>query len=49
MNLPNKDIPIRVAEDEEVEANTEYDPNCCVWNDSDENDTDEDIWEDTFK
>ena len=38
MNLPNEDIPVRVAEDE-VEVNTEYDPNCCVWNDSNENDT----------
>ena len=33
-----------------MEANTEYDPNCCVWNDSDENEiehSDEDIWHDT--
>ena len=52
MNLPNEDIPIRVAEDEEVEANTEYDPDCCVRNDSDENEiehSDEDIWYDTNK
>ena len=37
MNLLNEDIPIRVAEHEDVEANTEYDPDCCVRNDSDEN------------
>ena len=50
MNLPNEDIPVRVAEDEEVEANTEYDPECCVRNDLDENEiehNDEDIWHDT--
>ena len=50
MNLPNEDIPVRVAEDEEVEANTEYDPDCCARNDSDENEiehSDEDIWHDT--
>lgn len=50
MNLPNEDIPVRVAEDEEVEANTEYDPDCCVRNDSDENEiehSDKDIWHDT--
>ena len=56
MNLPNKDIPIRVdethninTEHEDVEANTEYDPNYCVKNDSDENEikrSDEDIWYD---
>ena len=50
MNLPNEDIPVRVAEDEEVEANTEYDSDCYVWNDSDENEielSDENIWYDT--
>ena len=50
MNLPNEDIPVRVAEDEAVEANTEYDPECCVRNDSDENEielSDENIWYDT--
>ena len=50
MNLPNEDIPIRVAEDEDVEANREYDPECCVRNDSDENEielSDENIWYDT--
>ena len=50
MNLPNEDIPVRVAEHEDVEANTEYDPDCCVKNDSDENEiehSDEDIWYDT--
>ena len=39
MNLPN-----------DVEENTEYDPDCCVKNDSDENEiehNDEDIWYDT--
>ena len=37
MNLPNEeDIPVRVAEHEEVEANTEYDLDCCVRSDSDE-------------
>ena len=33
-----------------MEANTEYDPNCCVMSDSDENEiehSDEDIWYDT--
>ena len=47
MNLPNEeDIPVRVAEHEEVEANTKYDPDCCVRNDSNENEiehNDEDI------
>ena len=51
MNLPNEeDIPVRVAEHKEVEANTEYDPDCYVRNDSDENEiehSDEDIWYDT--
>ena len=50
MNLPNEDIPVRVAEDEEVEANTKNDPDCCVRNDSDENEiehSDEDIWHNT--
>ena len=50
MNLPNKDLPVRVAEQEDVEANTEYDPDCCVKSDSDENEiehSDEDIWYDT--
>ena len=51
MNLRNEeDIPVRVAEHEEVEANTEYDFDCCVRNDSDENElehSDEDIWYDT--
>ena len=50
MNLPNEDIPVKVAEHEDVEANTEYDPDCCVRNDSDENEierSDEDIWYDT--
>ena len=51
MNLSNEeDIPVRVAEHEEVEANTEYDLDCCVRNDSDENEiehSDEDIWHDT--
>ena len=38
MNLPNEeDILVRITEHEEVEANTEYDPDCCVRNDSDEN------------
>ena len=50
-------IPVRVddthninAEHEDVEANTEYDPNCCVKNNLDENEikhNDEDIWYDT--
>ena len=50
MNLPNEDILVRVAEDEDVEANTKYDPDCCVRNDSDENEiecSDKDIWYDT--
>ena len=50
MNLPNEDISVRVAEDEDVEANTEYDPECCVRNDSNENKielSDENIWYDT--
>ena len=59
MNVPNEDIPVRVddthkvnAEHEDVVANIEYDSNCCVRNDSDENktersDSDEDIWYDT--
>ena len=50
MNLPNdEDIPVRVAEHEDVEANTEYDLDCCVRSDSDENEiehNDEDIWYD---
>ena len=48
MNLPNEDIPVRVAED--VEANTEYDPDCYVKNDSDENEielSDGNIWYNT--
>ena len=50
MNLPNEDIPVRVAEHEDVKANTEHDPDCCVKSDSDENEIehhDEDIWYDT--
>ena len=50
MNLRNEDIPVRVAEDEDMEANTEYDPEYCVRNDLDENEieySDEDIWYDT--
>ena len=51
MNLLNEeDILVTVAEHKEVEANTEYDLDCCVRNDSDENDiecNDEDIWYDT--
>ena len=51
MNLPNEeDIFVRIAEHEEMEVNTEYDPDCCVRNDSDENEiehSDEDIWHDT--
>ena len=50
MNLPNEDIPVRVVEDEDVEANREYDLECCVRNDSDENEielSDENIWYDT--
>ena len=50
MNLPNEDIPVKVTEDEDVETNTEYDPECCVRNDSDENEielSDENIWYDT--
>ena len=49
MNLLNEDISVRVVEHEDVEANTEYDPDCCVRNDSDENEierSDEDIWYD---
>ena len=51
--VPNEDIPVRIddtqnvnAEHKDMEANTEYDPNCCVKNDSDENKiehSDEDI------
>ena len=54
MNVSNEDIPVKIddthnvnAKHEDVEANTEYDPNCCVRNDSDENEiecSDEDIW-----
>ena len=50
MNLPNEDIPIIVVEHEDVEANTEYDPDCCVRSDSEENkieNSDGDIWYDT--
>ena len=50
MNLPNEDIPVRIAEHEKVEANIEYDLDCCVRNDLDENEieySDEDIWYDT--
>ena len=50
MNLPNEDIPVRVTEHEDVEANTEYDPDCCVKSDSDENEiehSDDDIWYNT--
>ena len=50
MNLPNENIPVRVAEHEDVEANTEYDPDYCVRNESNENEiehSDEDIWYDT--
>ena len=49
MNLPNEDIPVKVAEHEDVEANTEYDLDCYVRNDSDENEiehSDDDIWYD---
>ena len=52
MNLPNEDIPVTVAEDKEVKANTEYDPECYVRNNSNENEiehSDEDIWHDTEK
>ena len=35
MNLPNEDIPVRVAKHEDMEANTKYDLDCCVRNDSD--------------
>ena len=54
MNLPNEDIPVRVddthnvnVEHEDVEANTDYNPNYCVKNDLDESGierSDEDIW-----
>ena len=50
MNLPNEDIPVRVAEDEDVEANTEYDLECRVRNNSNKNEielSDENIWYDT--
>ena len=51
MNLPNdENLPVRVVEHEKMKANTEYDPNCCVRNDSNENEiehSDEDIWHDT--
>ena len=50
MNLPNEDIPVRVAENKDMEANTEYDPECCVRNVSDESEielSDENIWFDT--
>ena len=50
MNLPNEDISVRVDEHEDVEAYTKYDLDCCVRNDSDENEierSDEDIWYDT--
>ena len=50
MNLLYKDISVRVVKDEDVEANPEYDPKCCVRNDSDENEielSDENIWYDT--
>ena len=50
MNLSNEDILVKVAEHEDVEANTEYDPDCCVRNDLDENEiehNDDDIWYDT--
>ena len=59
MNLPNADTLVRVddthkvnAEHEDVEANTKYNPNCCVGNDLDENEierSDEDIWYDTYE
>ena len=44
MNVPNEDIPVRVDDKhnvnaEHMEANTKYNPNCCVKNDSDENKT----------
>ena len=52
--VPNEDTPIRIddthnfnAEHENVEANTEYDPNYRIRTDSDENEierNDEDIW-----
>ena len=52
--VPNEDTPIRIdnthnfnAEHENVEANTKYDPNCCVKTDLDENEiefNDEDTW-----
>ena len=47
MNLPNEDIPVRVAEHKDVEANIKYDPDCYVRNDLDENEierSDEDIY-----
>ena len=57
MNVPNEDISIRVddthnvnTEHEDVEANIEYDPNCHVRTNSDENETkcsDENIWHST--
>ena len=50
MNLPNEDILVRVAEHEDVKANTEYDPNYYVRNNSNENEiehSDDDIWHDT--
>ena len=49
INLPNEDIPVRVTEHEDVEANRKCDPDYCVRNDSDENEikhSDEDIWHD---
>ena len=52
MNLPNEDILVRVAEHEDVKENTEYDPDYCVKNDSDENEierSDKDIWYDIEK
>ena len=52
--VPNEDISVRIddthnvnVEHEDVEANTEYDPNCHVKTDSDYNETecsDENIW-----
>ena len=50
MNLLNEDIPVRVVEDEDVKANTEYDPKCCVRNDLEKNEIElnkENIWYDT--
>ena len=52
MNLPNEDILVRIAKHEDVEANTEYDPDCCIRNDLDENEIergDKDIQYDTEK